>query len=107
MPAAKQSNHGHDFKPYARTTTTDNQNTTPKQKNDAEPNFPSSPSKRAGVAGRKWTSEELLQLFEHVLKNGPRNWDGVVEGRTGNQCMQTWSKTLLPFLKNSIIAKGS
>ncbi|WVQ93789.1 hypothetical protein IAU59_000867 [Kwoniella sp. CBS 9459] len=100
MPATKKDNHEHDIKPYAR-----DKETTPQQE-DNKPTV-SSPSKRAGVAGRKWTSEELLQLFEHVLKNGPRNWEGVVEGRTVNQCMQTWSKTLLLFLKNSILAKGA
>ncbi|WVF66162.1 hypothetical protein IAT40_000902 [Kwoniella sp. CBS 6097] len=100
MPAARQDEPGLDIKPYDRPKAS-----TPNRK-ESKPDI-SSPSKRVGVAGRKWSSDELLQLFEHVLKNGPRNWEGVIEGRTVNQCQQTWSKTLVPFLKNSIMAKGA
>ncbi len=43
---------------------------------------------------KAWTGEELKALFEYAIKNGApagdSGWDGVVPGRTGQQCRNTW-----------------
>ncbi|WWC85935.1 uncharacterized protein L201_000805 [Kwoniella dendrophila CBS 6074] len=107
MPRQAADTSSPTSKPYDRPST-------PIKAEDNKPN-PKSPKKspstkterkRENVAGRKWTSEELLILFNHVMKNGQRDWDNAVQGRTANQCNQTWSKTLLPFIKQSIESKG-
>ncbi|OCF59512.1 hypothetical protein L486_02179 [Kwoniella mangroviensis CBS 10435] len=96
-------------KPYKRPTTPD-LDTKPKTE-PTTPKTESSPrhkTKRTRVAtpNKKWTSEELITLFNHVLKNGQKDWDRAVEGRTANQCCQTWTKTLLPYIRQSIESKG-
>ncbi|WVW81941.1 hypothetical protein I302_103944 [Kwoniella bestiolae CBS 10118] len=63
-------------------------------------------AKRDVSTSRKWTSEELIQLFEHVSKNGTKRWENAVPGRTGNQSYQTWLQSLSPFIKRSIAGKG-
>lgn len=52
---------------------------------------PDSPSKRGGT-GRPWTREEKLLLFETVLKKGAgvKTFEGLIEGRTGKQCYDSW-----------------
>ncbi|WWC85932.1 uncharacterized protein L201_000802 [Kwoniella dendrophila CBS 6074] len=57
-------------------------------------------------AKRPWTSEELMQVYEHVKKNGCKSWENAVEGRTSNQCYKVWTQTLDPYLKNAVINKG-
>ncbi|WWC99343.1 hypothetical protein V866_006244 [Kwoniella sp. B9012] len=41
-----------------------------------------------------------------VKKNGSKNWEGAVQGRTSNQCYKVWNQTLDPYLKNAIMSKG-
>ncbi|WWC58266.1 uncharacterized protein I303_100804 [Kwoniella dejecticola CBS 10117] len=60
---------------------------------------------RADTSGRKWTAVELLDLFNHALAHGQRDWDKAVQGRTANQCAQTWRNTLLPFIRQAIESK--
>ncbi|WVF66173.1 hypothetical protein IAT40_000913 [Kwoniella sp. CBS 6097] len=92
-------------KPYDRlaTPTSDSaDDIKPKIKKSGNPD---SPSKNA----RRWTSEELTQLFEHVSKHGTSmgtaGWAHAVPGRTANQAYQTWLQSLSPFLKKAIAAK--
>ncbi|WVR03508.1 hypothetical protein IAU60_000499 [Kwoniella sp. DSM 27419] len=74
----------------------------------AQPSMADPPKKaRQSGLSRRWTSEELLQLFEHAMKNVHTKWEGAVPGRTANQCAQTWGKTLVPFIKDSIRSKGA
>ncbi|OCF59511.1 hypothetical protein L486_02178 [Kwoniella mangroviensis CBS 10435] len=74
-------------------------NTTPKKEK----------AKRDVSTFRKWTSEELFQLFEHLSRHGTamgkNGWENAVEGRTANQSYQTWLQSLSPFIKNSIAGK--
>ncbi|WWC99340.1 hypothetical protein V866_006241 [Kwoniella sp. B9012] len=97
-------------KPYKRPTTPDQdikpktEPTTPKTENSPAKN--KTKRSRAATSSKKWTSEELLTLFNHVLRNGQKDWDNAVEGRTANQCCQTWTKTLLPYIRQSIDSKG-
>lgn len=48
------------------------------------------PSK-AAKNSRKWTDRELEQLFLSAVKQvGVKDFEGRIEGRSGNQCYQTW-----------------
>ncbi|WVW81940.1 hypothetical protein I302_103943 [Kwoniella bestiolae CBS 10118] len=101
MPRQIMNTFSPQSKPYNRPST---------PISDTKPKLeaPSKPKRsRADTPSKKWTSEELLALFNHVLKNGQRDWDRAVEGRTANQCCQTWTKTLLPYIKQSIESKGA
>ena len=47
----------------------------------------------------KWTEEEDALLIVSVKKYGDKNWQqvaSVLEGRTGQQCLHRWQKTLNP-----------
>lgn len=72
----EQTKHTHSTPPYQKPTKIINKDS-PK----------SSPSKG-------WTSEELVNLFRHVSKNGTqsgkRGWEVAVPGRTANQSYQAW-----------------
>ncbi|WWC99341.1 hypothetical protein V866_006242 [Kwoniella sp. B9012] len=65
--------------------------------------------KRDVTTSRKWTSEELIQLFGYVSRHGTamgkNGWENAVEGRTANQSYQTWLQSLSPFIKKSIAGK--
>ncbi|GFZ51845.1 hypothetical protein JCM24511_09613 [Saitozyma sp. JCM 24511] len=60
---------------------------TPRKPQSTHPQRTSSPSKA-------WTAEELKQLFRFAIKHGARGgdqaWEGVVAGRKGSACRQTW-----------------
>lgn len=45
------------------------------------------------AAPRPWTADELDALLTIALAKGASlaNFEGQVPGRTGNQCMRTWS----------------
>ncbi|BEJ16705.1 hypothetical protein CspHIS471_0601060 [Cutaneotrichosporon sp. HIS471] len=60
------------------------------------------------AAPRKWTADELDTLLTIALKRGPSitNFEGKIEGRTGNQCMRTWLVTVVPFLHKAVREKG-
>ncbi|WVR04677.1 hypothetical protein IAU60_001688 [Kwoniella sp. DSM 27419] len=45
-----------------------------------------------------WTKDQKRQLFNHVLKNGERAWNGVVEGKTGHQAQEQWKWVDSPHL---------
>ncbi len=52
-------------------------------------------------ARRKWTPEEDEKLKEMVHKHGDRNWQTVAlafEGRTDQQCLHRWTKSLNPAI---------
>ncbi|WWC66682.1 uncharacterized protein I206_100586 [Kwoniella pini CBS 10737] len=93
-------------KPYDRPST-------PPPIKDEKPDFltpkksPTERKQRVDTPGRKWSSDELLDLFNHALKTDEKDWDKAVEGRTAKQCSQTWKKTLLPFIKQNIENKKS
>ncbi|WVQ93798.1 hypothetical protein IAU59_000876 [Kwoniella sp. CBS 9459] len=95
-------------KPYDRpTTSTANAGAA----DDIKPKIKNSPasSSPSGKNARRWTSEELLQLFEHVSKHGTvmgnSGWAQAVPGRTANQAYQTWLQSLSPYIKKAIAAK--
>eukprot|EP01080_Neovahlkampfia_damariscottae_P002888 gene2888-4731_t len=50
----------------------------------------------------KWTDEEDAVLIDAVKLYGEKNWQQistVLDGRTGQQCLHRWSKTLNPTIK--------
>ncbi|KAL6074235.1 Transcription factor MYB3R-1 [Balamuthia mandrillaris] len=50
----------------------------------------------------KWTEEENKTLVEAVKRYGEKNWQQVancLEGRTGQQCLHRWQKTLNPEIR--------
>ncbi|KAL9642120.1 hypothetical protein ABK040_007125 [Willaertia magna] len=50
----------------------------------------------------KWTKEEDMKLIEAVKLYGEKNWQQIashLEGRTGQQCLHRWLKTLDPKIK--------
>ncbi|WRT64719.1 uncharacterized protein IL334_001653 [Kwoniella shivajii] len=49
-----------------------------------------------------WTKDQKVQLFNHIVKNGERNWNHAVDGKTGHQCIDQWKKTLLPQIQRSL-----
>ncbi|OCF45211.1 hypothetical protein I317_01014 [Kwoniella heveanensis CBS 569] len=92
-------------KPYDRSATPTSESADhikPKMKPASTPNSPTK-------TGRRWTSEELTQLFEHVSKHGTgmgtSGWAQAVPDRTANQAYQIWLQSLGPFLKKAIAAK--
>lgn len=55
-------------------------------------------------AKRKWTLEDDESLKEAVDLLGDRNWQQVasmVSGRTGQQCLQRWMKSINPAIRRS------
>ncbi|WVW81943.1 hypothetical protein I302_103946 [Kwoniella bestiolae CBS 10118] len=89
------------FKPYTLQSRLEVEEEEPKPRITSSPSpVPSSPTKRS------WSSEEFMQLHEHVKKNGCTAWDRAVQDRTGNQCYKVWIQTLDPYLKNAIMSKG-
>jgi len=49
----------------------------------------------------KWTKAEDEKLIEAVKRLGDRNWQQIahdMEGRTGQQCLHRWQKTLNPSI---------
>jgi hypothetical protein len=67
-----------EFKPYTKQTSSD------------APQSEDTPKKRG--AGRPWTSEDLIILFDVVVKHGAstKSFEGAIEGRTRRQCVMTW-----------------
>ncbi|WRT63717.1 uncharacterized protein IL334_000640 [Kwoniella shivajii] len=67
-------------------------------------------TQRENIGNRKWTPDELIQLFEYVSKHGTslgkNGWENAVPGRTANQSYQAWLQTLTPFIKKSIAGKA-
>jgi len=66
------------------------------QSSDAVSHDDTSPSKRdakVGGAKKAWSNEEMVQMFEAVAKlgAGSKFWEGIVEGRTSNQCYKAWT----------------
>jgi hypothetical protein len=54
------------------------------------------------VVKSKWSVEEDGILREAVKKYGESNWQTVanmLEGRTGQQCLHRWTKTVNPVIK--------
>jgi hypothetical protein len=50
----------------------------------------------------KWTAEEDKILIDAVKRYGEKNWQQVahcLEGRTGQQCLHRWQKTLNPHIR--------
>lgn len=50
----------------------------------------------------KWTEEEDELLRQTVERYGVKNWQQVancIEGRTGQQCLHRWQKTLDPNIR--------
>jgi len=80
-------------KPYDRSsasTSPSPQSSDPVSQDDA------SPTKRnlkAGGTKKAWSNEEMVQMFEAVAKlgAGSKFWEGIVEGRTPNQCYKAWT----------------
>jgi len=75
-------------KPYDRSSAS----TSPSpQSSDPVSQDDTSPTKRnvkAGGTKKAWSNEEMVQMFEAVAKlgAGSKFWEGIVEGRTPNQC---------------------
>ncbi|KAI8373134.1 Homeodomain-like protein [Radiomyces spectabilis] len=58
--------------------------------------------KNVGASKRKWTPEDDETLREAVDVFGERNWQQVavrVGGRTGQQCLQRWTKCVNPAIR--------
>ncbi|KAK6905358.1 hypothetical protein I204_05308 [Kwoniella mangroviensis CBS 8886] len=91
------------FTPYKPRTPS--QSPIPKCEIEEKSDSSTSPSPNLS-AKRPWTSDELMQLYDHVKKNGSKTWEGAVQGRTSNQCYKVWNQTIDPYLKNAIISKG-
>jgi len=49
-------------------------------------------NKKKRVPGRPWTKEEVLILFNIAIRQeaSAKAFEGVVEGRTGKQCYDTF-----------------
>src|SRR3990167_2032479 len=50
----------------------------------------------------KWTAQEDNELKEAIKRFGVKNWQQVANcliGRTGQQCLHRWQKTLKPNIK--------
>ncbi|WWC58268.1 uncharacterized protein I303_100806 [Kwoniella dejecticola CBS 10117] len=102
MPKSTKTPISTGSKPYKRESHSPSQDIKP------NPSISPSPKKNQNtVAGKRrpWTSDELLQLFEHVIKHGAAGkkvWESAVEGRTANQAYLAWQQTLAPFLRGAI-----
>ncbi|WWD09070.1 hypothetical protein V865_007190 [Kwoniella europaea PYCC6329] len=99
MPKTPRSPTSSSYAPY-------HQPSSPLEDIKPNSNAAKSPKKSRTSSGRQpWTNHELLQLFEHVMKNGAggkKVWESAVEGRTANQAYLAWQQTLAPFLRSAI-----
>jgi hypothetical protein len=61
---------------------------------------PSKPRQRTSSPAKGWTAEKLKQLFRFAIKHGAPGgdhaWDGIVVGRKGSACRQTWKWVVPP-----------
>jgi hypothetical protein len=59
------------------------------------------PRQRTNSPSKAWTAEELKQLFRFAIKHGAPGgdhaWEGVVMGRKGSACRQTWKWVVSPL----------
>jgi hypothetical protein len=53
---------------------------------------PTQQKAKAGGPKKAWSNDEMIQMFDAVAKlgAGSKFWDGIVEGRTSNQCYKAW-----------------
>ncbi|KAK8845483.1 hypothetical protein IAR55_006196 [Kwoniella newhampshirensis] len=113
MPATpKTTPNNAKRKPYGRSSASPSSSEEnviePKVKTPKKSKLPSKNTDSPRVA-KAWTNDELGQLFEHVEKAASPSrkvFEGAVEGRTPNQCYQSWINTLAPFLKKAIATKA-
>ncbi len=100
MPREPSERSSKDIKPYikpspppASPSTSANADGGPDAYSKIKTNKTTSKAGRSEV-GRctPWTSEELSQLFEHVIKHGTQKpeWDLAVPGRSGSLCYKNW-----------------
>jgi hypothetical protein len=68
------------LKPYTKPSTSSDEDVKP------------TPTKRQATPRQPWTPEDMVKIFEVVRKHGEgsKGFEGLIEGRTANQCYMTW-----------------
>ena len=92
MPKSSPTASSDDSKPYTRPEPTTPTKSRVKGEYSTLSASTTTPSPRKGGKGAPWTGWELNAIFDVAITKGPsiRNFDGVVEGRTGKQAYDVW-----------------
>ncbi|ORY23611.1 hypothetical protein BCR39DRAFT_346038 [Naematelia encephala] len=68
---------------------------------------PSKPSPKK-LTPKPWTSEEMIKLFDTAIKSGAsgKAFDGLIPGRTGEQCYGNWRMVIAPAIRKMLDERG-